>query len=148
MKWDKDKSIKLSKLCIIIFLVLLVVAVMAGPRIIKMFWYPLFYNIDVRFVKDLIILYGAPAVIALLGLYKLLDNIRKDMVFTRQNILIMRLLSWMCFIVCILSLIFMFKQVTLFVLAVASFMMGMLLRVVKNVFVRALEIKTENDFTI
>ena len=91
----------------------------------------------------------AVLMIALLSLDRLLRNIRKDVVFSRENVKCLRIISWCCFAVAAVMLCGwpFISYVLIFVAAAAAFF-GLLMRVVKNVIDAACEIKDENDFTI
>ncbi len=150
MQWNKDRSVKLSKVCIIIFAVSMIAFVIFASRIFLFLEeenYMLFYGEPRRF-SVIIYFLAVPAATALAGLWKLLANIEKNKVFVEYNVKILRILSWWCFlaaIICIVSSIWYFSF--LIVGAAAGFV-GILLRVVKNVFARAVDIKAENDYTI
>lgn len=78
----------------------------------------------------------------------LLGNIGTDNVFTDQNTKCLRIISWCCIFV---GMTFLFFGLWRFVFGFAAFFaffMGFIMRVLKNVFEKAVEIKSENDFTI
>ncbi len=92
---------------------------------------------------------------ALICLDKLLINIKKDVVFDRQNVKLLRIISYACFYAGLIGLIsfivivllnFVFE--TLLVLAMGEFFMALVVMVVKNIFAKAIELKDENDLTI
>lgn len=92
---------------------------------------------------------------ALVCLDKLLINIKKDLVFDSDNVKLLRIISNACFYagaIGLLSFIFImaehFMFETMLVLALGEFFMGLVVRVVKNVFESAIAIKDENDLTI
>jgi hypothetical protein len=89
------------------------------------------------------------AVITLLSLDRLLRNIRKDLVFIRENVKALRTISWCCFAIAIVMLCgWPFIHFVLIIIAAAAAFFGILMRVVKNVIDAACEIKDENDYTI
>lgn len=92
---------------------------------------------------------------ALVCLDKLLINIKKDIVFDKSNIKLLSIISYACFFASLVGLAafvfiliedFMFE--TMLVLSAGEFFMALVVRVVKNVFQKAIEIKEENDLTI
>lgn len=92
---------------------------------------------------------------ALVCLDKLLINIKKEIVFETQNVKLLKIISIACFYAGMIGLIsfiavwlldFMFE--TLLVLAMGEFFMALVVRVVKNIFEKAIELKEENDLTI
>lgn len=93
--------------------------------------------------------------LALACLDKLLVNIKKEKVFDSANIKLLRMISNACFfagIIGLLSFIFImvedFMFETMLVLGLGELFMGLVVRVVKNVFESAIAIKNENDLTI
>lgn len=85
---------------------------------------------------------------ALWSLNRLLENINKEQVFVPENTTCLRRISWICmimgFVLCIFSI---WRSIFLFA-AFLVIMFGLVMRVLKNVFEKAVEIKSENDFTI
>ena len=89
-----------------------------------------------------------PAAVLLWSLDRLLAAIARGEVFTAENIALLRRCSWCCMAVALICLGF---TVTLFyflLVAAAAAFIGLILRVVKNVFQQALALKEENDYTI
>ena len=91
---------------------------------------------------------AVPAFIVLFTLDHLLRNIRKEEVFTRENIKLLSRLSWGCFIASGIALGFFFIYRMLIFIVISIFLIGLMLRVVKNAFEEAVIIKEENDYTI
>lgn len=91
-----------------------------------------------------VLAYGAIAL-----LFVLLVCIRRGEVFTSRNVACLRAISWLCFAaaLCYAGLSVPFLRVAP-VIAVACAFMGMIIRVVKNAFEKAVEIKNENDLTV
>ncbi len=150
MEWNKDKSVWLSKICIKIFTVTMIVVAVFAPKIFSAL-------IEIRtaylggtlpyFLTSTYTL-CVPATIALHGLWQLLDNIEKGDVFIDKNVQILRMLSWACIFaggICLISSVY---YMPFLIIAAAASFVGLLLRVVKNVFARAVEIKEESDYTI
>ena len=100
--------------------------------------------------ETLITLYAAlmPAVIALISLWKILTHVKKESIFTRPALTALSVLPVCCFaetvVFAVLTVNFLFSVT----LAVASFFLGLLLIVVRNVIKVGCEVKEENDFTI
>lgn len=100
--------------------------------------------------ETLITLYAAliPAVIALFSLWRILTYVKKDSIFTRPALVSLSTLPICCFVetavFAVLAVNFPFSVT----LAVASFFLGLLLTVVRNVIKVGCEVKEENDFTI
>ncbi len=98
MNWNKDKSIHLSKFCVYLFMVILVVVCVLAPQLFRgllEIWgesvekLPLF--------PATVYLTAIPAAAALWDLRSLLCNISCGDVFLQGNVTILRRLSWYCF---------------------------------------------------
>ena len=92
---------------------------------------------------------------ALVCLDKLLINIRRDEVFEHKNTMLLRIISYASFYAGAVGFLFFFLVMrsgtlfeTLFILASGEFFMGLIVRVVKNIFDAAIQIKEENELTI
>lgn len=67
---------------------------------------------------------------------------------SRENVSILRLLSWCCIaagLVCLFSALY---YMPFLIVSAAAAFVGLILRVVKNVFAEAVRLKDENDYTI
>lgn len=81
-------------------------------------------------------------------LFVLLMNVRKGQVFTSQTVSLIRGVSWCCLSLCVpFGILGLYFQLSWIVCFLAGFL-GLCLRVCKNAFEEALEIKEENDLTI
>ena len=102
------------------------------------------------FTPTLIIFYVAlvPAFVADVSLYLLLNNAKTEKIFTDSSVKYLRIISWCCFAECVVFFALGFYYYTAFLISFAAFFMGIILRVVKNVIEAAVEIKSENDYTI
>lgn len=150
MKWTRSNSIRLSKICIWLFAAAGVVCTLGLPSVLggivsrrglesgygRMCFLLSFYTLLL------------PAVTALVCLYRLLSNISQDEIFVRSNVQNLRRISWACYLAAFISLVSVSYYRPFVVLAAAAGFMGLILRVVKNVFAEAVAIKEENDFTI
>lgn len=84
----------------------------------------------------------------LFSLIKLLLNIRNGNVFVPENVRYLKMVSWCCVIIGIITLVGGRYYMPFLFVACAGFFVGMLLRVLKNVMQKAVEIKEENDLTV
>ncbi len=150
MQWNKSKSLKLSKACVYIFTVTMVIVAVGAPRIFALLIEKRASYLGGTLPYFLVSTYTAcvPATMALYGLYRLLDNIEKGDVFIQTNVKILRMLSWACILAAAICLVSAVYYLPFLILAVAAGFVGLILRVVKNVFAQAVEIKNDNDFTI
>ena len=89
-----------------------------------------------------------PAYVILFSLDRMLVAIKKDEVFSAGNVRYMRVISWCCFGIAIILLASGMVSVVFVALAILAAFFGIVLRVVKNLFAAAVELKDENDFTI
>ena len=146
--WTKCKSLILSTVLVKIVFAILVVMVFLIPILVK--WYDSISVRDEVYVPLSIILYLSliPAFIVVILLNKLLSNIKREQVFIDQNVTILRMISWCCFIVSILFFVFGFWRELSFLIAFAAAFFGLILRVLKNVFEQAVAMRIEHDFTI
>lgn len=148
--WNERKSLVLSKLCVIAFMVCLAAALVGGPWLVK--WLTT-YSINAKqqyYPLFMTTLYsgGAVAAVLLYALYRLLHNISKGAVFERINITYLRRMSWCCFFGAGIALLSWLYYLPWLIVAVAAAFMGLIVRVVKNMMEQAVLLKQENDFTI
>lgn len=149
MKWSRGNSIAFSKACIGLF---------AAAELCCAFWLPaaadgimrrLGWEIQEKgwFLVSAYLLM-IPAAIALGYLYRLLKNIGREEVFVESNVRCLRRISWACYLAALICLASMLYYLPFGLAAAAAGFMGLILRVVKNVFAEAVSLKLENDFTI
>lgn len=152
--WTKTKSLLLSRI---------LTAVMSGVVLLLTFFVPTlarWYNGfsageglfgDISIVVPMccaLYICEVMAIIALRALHILLKNISNDEVFVTANTVCLRQISWMCMLAgCVFFLFGLCRFIFLFA-AFLAIMVGLIIRVLKNVFEEAVEIKSENDFTI
>lgn len=89
-----------------------------------------------------------PIITVLFSLYKLLSNIKKENVFCEANVSFIRLISWCSFTEALIALTAGFFYLPFLFIFIAAAFLGIILRVIKNVFEKAVEIKNENELTI
>ena len=147
----KDKSVMLTSVLVKVVYVLVAVCCVIAPFLVKRYdSLVVAGGQESVFLPVLITLYCAVpfAVAALICLDVLLRNIRREQPFVAQNVTMLRIISYCCFgEVLVFVYLAVLKPFTVVVLVACAFM-GLILRVVKNVFEQAIEIREENDFTI
>ncbi len=113
-------------------------------------WYDMYSNKESIFVQFNIIVYLAmiPAAVILIMLNRLLSNIRNEKVFERKNVSCLRIISYCCFVIAGLSLVMAYWRLLAGVVFIAFAFVGLLLRVLKNVFEQAVVLREENDLTV
>ena len=146
--WDDKKSIILSKLSVVIFMALLVAAAVYAPWLVRQtFIYTDMIGWEMYF---LITVYTGcvPAALLLISLFRLLQRIGRGEVFIQKNVNGLRRISWYCFAGAVISAVSVLYYFPWAMVAVAAAFMGLIVRVVKNVFARAVSLQDDADFTI
>ena len=87
-------------------------------------------------------------IVAVISLIKMLFRIKNENSFCKENVKSLKVISWCCFIVALITFIGGFFYLPLIVVTVAAGFFGLILRVVKNVIHSAIELREENDLTI
>lgn len=93
---------------------------------------------------------------ALICLDKLLINIKKEIVFSEKNVLLLRILSCCCFLAAVVGIVFCIYFLVngspgasiLLAIVVMEVFVGLIVLVVQNVFDASIKIKQENELTI
>lgn len=111
MNWNKDKSVKLSKFCVCLFMLILAGVCIGAPWLFRLLIRLRVQDLAGKFELFLVSTYTAavPAAAALYGLWRLLRNISEGEVFIPENVSILRLLSWCCIaagLVCLFSALY------------------------------------------
>lgn len=148
--WNGEKSIGLSKICILLFMCVLVGTVVSAPWLTR--WFVDFSQAGLKGTESyfLATIYvgSIPAAYLLYSLLQLLRRIEIGQLFIDENVEHLRRISWSCFLgagIAFVSLFYYFPW--LFVFIAAAFM-GLIVRVVKNVVAQAVKLKNEADYTI
>ncbi len=148
--WNGEKSIILSKLCILLFMGLLVAVVVTAPWLTQ--WFVEFSQAGLKekaaYFMATIYVGSIPAAYLLFSLLKLLRQIEIGQVFSPKNVELLRRISWSCFVGAGIALISLLYYSPWFFLAVAAAFMGLIVRVVKNVVAQAVELKDEADYIV
>lgn len=158
--WNKEKSVLLTGVIVRLCYVILTAAVIALPFIFK--HAESFEKIRLlsqwgKYVMGPFYAIAPAGYAALICIDKLLCNIKKDAVFDAKNVRLLRTISWSCFFAaaeCAAAFVLISLTYThtaglaLVLLAAGAGFMGLVVRVIKNVFEAAIEIKDENDLTI
>ncbi|MBL1229107.1 DUF2975 domain-containing protein [Enterococcus sp. BWB1-3] len=149
MQWTDKQSIKLSTWCIyvlamLIFMVMIFIssfidAIVPSQMVSSANRFFFILTLELCLGIGLVILYF---------LYQLIRNIEKEKIFTEQNIKLLRITSWLCFLEAIILLISSSYYFPWFFVAGVAAFVGVIVRIIKNVFCQARLIKEENDFTI
>lgn len=151
--WTSKMSLILSRVIVWVLAVIFAAAtVYATVSLFTTKWGPIALVWD--FCLDPVAFYtafylcAAFAFTALFYLNRLLKNIAEDRIFIEENVKILRILSWCCYFVGIVMAVYSFEAYPFVIIAAAAAFFGLIIRVLKNVFAKAVEIKEENDGTI
>ncbi len=151
-RWNGMRSILLSKVIIVTFGIILLFFDIRGQWIIgyllKMSPANMFSDIADTALLVYLYVCSVPAFIVLFQLYSLLVRITKSDVFTEKNVSCLRLVSWCCIFVAIMSLFLVTIWPSIALISLAAGLVGLILRIVKNVFEQAVAMKDELDYTV
>ena len=150
MTWSHKQSVTLTKICIWLFIAGYAAVLFACPFLVRNF-VKLSYSAsgkDIRLFLVSIYACAVPVGIILYHLNSLIASIGKEEIFTEENIRRLRMISWMCGITGLICFISVSYYLLWGILGCCMIFMCLLIRVIKNVFVRAKELKDENDYTI
>lgn len=149
MEWNKDKSIKLSLVCVYVFALLLLALDVLAPFVSEWFTKEYVYVSHSGTLMLITVYTGSVAGwICLWYLRKLLLNIRGGSVFIEENVLSMRRISWCCGAAAIITLLSSLYWLPVIIIAISAAFMMLIVRIVKNAFQQAIEMKSELDLTI
>ena len=149
MNWNKDKSIELSRVCTAVFAVLLLALDIGCYWIVR--WYAGIRPVPSQYTAIRMAAIYVCSVFAwmlLWHLWKLLGNLKKEEVFTEENVRHLRAVSWCCLGAACICLVACPVCLPLLFIAGAAGFMALIVRIVKNVFQQAIAMKSELDLTI
>lgn len=151
--WNKTRSLMLSRILVTAFSAFLAALAFFVPFIAE-------WLTEVSdgmgliggsiYLPSMIVMYVCDAlgIWAIAELHILLHNITKGEIFVPQNTACLRGISWACMLAgCAFAVLGLWRFLSALP-AFAAVMLGLIMRVLKNVFEEAVEIKSENDFTI
>ena len=152
--WNKDRSLALSIILVRALFVFIIMLALCVPVMVH--WYDITYTERVGLVDGSVFwplsvcLYAAAVCgeLCLWHLGKLLMNIKADQVFIPENCAHLRRISWFCLLAAVPFFVFGFWRYLGFVVALAAAFFGIIIRVVKNCFEKAVLLQEENDYTI
>ena len=145
----EKRSIAITSALIKVAIVLCAAALFLMPYAAKMYEQISFQRDNVT-VPLLITFYVCAAFgfVILFVLNKLIKNIGSEKVFIDENVKLLKILSYCCFAIAVVTLIFARFRILVFVIPFAAAFIGLILRVIKNCFTEAIRLREENDFTI
>ena len=151
MNWNQNKSILLSRLCIIAFAVLLAVIDFGAYWLVSwLISIPVLLGGLQNSGMLFAVIYSCSifAWILLFSLWKLLQNMKAGIIFQVDNVRYLRTTSWCCFAVCTIGFTSAFLYLPMMLIAIAAGFVGLIVRIVKNVFEQARAMQEELDFTV
>lgn len=147
-QWKPSHSLYLSRLLVMVVFCLLIGMLGWIPFLTE--WYDAVSgHPPIRLLLN-IVLYLSDAIgfAAVFHLHRLLNNIRKQEIFVDSNVTCLRVISWCCFGIAVLFLVLGFWRSLAWLITFAAGFFGLIMRVLKNVFALAVEMRQENDYTI
>lgn len=150
--WNFKRSITLSIAVSFIIGALLAFCAFALPGLIT--WYfetAHSINTPVKLYKTVLTCFYIClpfAFVAVFSLLKILFAVNRQEIFTNANIRRLRILSWCCFAVELITLVGGWFYYPLLLIAAAAGFIGLILRVIKNIMYSAKILREENDLTI
>ncbi len=147
--WSGEKSISLSKFCVLFFMCALIVVLVSAPWLTR--WFVDFTHAvkgTQSFFLATIYIGSIPAGYLLYNLFQLLRRIEAGQVFVAKNVECLRRISWSCFMGAGVAFASGFYYLSWSFVFVAAAFMGLIVRVVKNVVAQAVALKDEADYTI
>lgn len=146
---SQTKSVKLSLYLTDFIIALFCAAAVFLPRFTK--WYITYMGrpANVRAVILAVCYTCLPfAMTALFSLRQLLKNIMRGDTFVTDNIKRLNILFLCCIAAAVISFFSGYFYLPFYIISVAAAFFSLILRVIKNVFRSAIEIKAENELTI
>ena len=150
MEAKKDSGILFSRVLVWVFGLLILILDWAVWPISR--WLMLFI-VDMQYcdtVLLIICLYvcNVPGFVLLWCMDKLLRNLRQGKVFEDDNVRLLKKISICCFVVSVISLSLCSRIYSLGIVALMTAFMGLIVRIVKNVFSSAIAMRSELDLTV
>lgn len=147
-QWKPTHSLFLSRILVLVVFCFLIAAIGIIPICTE--WYDAVSGQEpIAWILN-ICLYLSDAIgfTAIFQLHRLLNHIRKQQIFVEENVTCLRVISWCCFAIAAVFLVLGFWRSLAWMITFAAGFFGLIMRVLKNVFALAVEMRQENDYTI
>ena len=147
--WLKSKSILFSRICVLFFALLLAALDLGCWPIVN--WFAALRHMDQRAawgILAVLLLCSVFGWIVLWALWRLLGNLRQARVFTEENVRLLHRVSFCCAGAGVICAAGCFFYPSFLVAAAAAVFMALIVRIVRNVFQKALDMKNELDLMI
>lgn len=150
MEPNKDSSILFSRILVWVFGALILILDWAVWPISRMLTHYLPILHASRTTMLIVCLYvcNVPGFVLLLRMDQLLRNLRRGKVFDSENVRLLQVVSNCCFAACVVCLVGCAYVVFLGFVALAAGFVGLIVRIVKNVFSAAIDMRSELDLTV
>ena len=154
--WNSKRSIILTKFCILALMLVSVIMMFYGKYLISRFLIltggakiDISNEFSFYIITFISYMLGIIALLTLFCMLRFTINLEKDLIFVPQNIKWLRFISYGCLSAGLLLIIATVVYHKLFlVLSLAALFMMLIVRVIKNAFEQAVEMKEELDLTI
>ena len=147
LMWSDRKSLALSRCCVVLFMALLLVCAVFAPWVFSE-WLLQLTEIGKALFLFTVYTGFVPAAALLICLFVLLRRISRGRVFVRENVDCLRYISWCCFAGSAISFVSSLYLFPWFAIGVAAGFMGIIVRVIKNVFGKAVSLQDDADHTV
>jgi len=148
--WNGDKSVWLSQVCLVLFAVALLAVVAFAPRVVE--WFVRFSRAEIagteRFFLATIYAGAVPAVVLWHSLSSLLLRVAKQQMFCAENVASLRRISWSCIMGAFICIVSASYYLPWLMVALPAAFVGLIVRVVKNVFALGVLLQAEADLTV
>ena len=144
----RNRTLTLSLAFTTIFAIALAILTLGAPWVVEFlceFFHRGFLTKFLTVVTYLAVPAGWGAIIIL---YKILLNVDKGNVFEEENVKSLSILSWLCIYVGVLSGFASLRFMMFIIVSISALFIGLIVRVVRNIISKAIEIKEDNDLTI
>ena len=147
--WLKSKSILFSQIGVVLFALLLAVLDLGCWRIVN--WFVALRGMGGQAVWGILavlLLCSVFGWVLLWALWRLLGNLRQARVFTEENIALLQRVSLCCAAAALICVGGCFFYLPFLIAVAAAGFMALIVRIVRNVFQKALDMKNELDLMI
>ena len=150
--WNESRSIRLSRVLVYLFAAALVLCDVFGWWLVQFICEMLTHRnhglAGGYVLLGCLYLCSVPAYLLLYDMHRLLCNLQCGRVFLPFNVKLLRRISWCCFAAAGICLACTPVWYSLLIVTIAAAFVGLIVRIVKNVFEQAILMKDELDFTV
>jgi len=148
--WSDNKSLVLSKVAVIAFLVILAFAMIRAPWFVARLVSMSSTARDAGAVLFLVTIYSGavPAAALLVSMHLLLRRIGMGAVFVHENVSSLRFISWCFYAGALVGTLSAVYYVPWLPIGISAAFMGLVVRVVKNIIAKAVSLQDDADYTI